>query len=78
MTRSHWMTAAAVQMLLLAGGLAATPVLAQEAPAAAVAPAQAEASDRLGLKDLAMMDRVSDPRVSPDGRRVIYAVTRTD
>lgn len=78
MTRSHWMTAAAVQMLLLAGGLAATPVLAQDAPAAAVAPAQAEASDRLGLKDLAMMERVGDPRVSPDGRRVIYAVTRTD
>ena len=83
MTRSHWMTAAAVQMLLLAGGLAATPVLAQatlaqSAPTAAVAPAQAEASDRLGLKDLAMMERVSDPRVSPDGRRVIYAVTRTD
>jgi len=77
------MTAAAVQMLLLAGGLAATPVLAQatlaqSAPTAAVAPAQAEASDRLGLKDLAMMERVSDPRVSPDGRRVIYAVTRTD
>jgi len=62
------MTAAAVQMLLLAGGLAATPVLAQAtlaqaAPAAAVAPAQAEASDRLGLKDLATMERVGDPRV---------------
>ena len=76
MARSHWMTAAAVQMLLLAGGLAATPVLAQQAPAAASA--QASASDRLGLKDLAMMERVGDPRVSPDGRRVIYAVTTTD
>lgn len=78
MTRSHWMTAAAVQMLLLAGGLAATPTLAQETPVAAEASAQAPASDRLGLKDLATMERVGDPRVSPDGRRVIYAVTTTD
>ena len=76
MTRSHWMTAAAVQMLLLAGGLATTPTLAQETPGAASA--QAPASDRLGLKDLATMERVGDPRVSPDGRRVIYAVTTTD
>ena len=77
MARTHWMTAAAVQMLLLAGGLAgglaATPVLAQ-----AAAPAQTPASDRLGVKDLAMMERVGDPRVSPDGRRVLYAVTTTD
>ncbi|MFY0398873.1 prolyl oligopeptidase family serine peptidase [Brevundimonas naejangsanensis] len=78
MTRSHWMRAAAVQMLLLAGGLAATPTLAREAPVAAAASAEAPASDRLGLKDLAMMERVGDPRVSPDGRRVIYAVTTTD
>jgi len=72
------MTAAAVQMLLLAGGLAATPTLAQETPVAAATSAQAPASDRLGLKDLATMERVGDPRVSPDGRRVIYAVTTTD
>lgn len=61
-------------MLLLAGGLAAPPALAQEAPATA----SAQTSDRLGLKDLATMERVGDPRVSPDGRRVIYAVTTTD
>ena len=67
MTRSHWMTAAAVQMLLLAGGLATTPTLAQDTPGAASAQAQAPApaSDRLGLKDLATMERVGDPRVSP-------------
>lgn len=78
MTRSHWMTAAAVQMMLLAGGLAATPVMAQQAPVAAAPASAPQASDRLGLKDLATMERVGDPRVSPDGRRVIYAVTTTD
>jgi dipeptidyl aminopeptidase/acylaminoacyl peptidase len=76
MTRSRWMRAAAFQALLLAGGLAATPALAQAAPAVAMAPAPA--TDRLALKDLATMERVGDPRVSPDGRRIIYAVTSTD
>lgn len=75
MTRTRWMTAAALQVVLLAGGLAATPVLAQEA-AAVSTPAPVVAG--LGLKDLAMMERVGDPRVSPDGRRVIYAVATTD
>lgn len=75
MTRTRWMTAAALQVVLLAGGMAATPVLAQEA-AAVSTPAPAVAG--LGLKDLAMMERVGDPRVSPDGRRVIYAVATTD
>ena len=32
----------------------------------------------LSLRALAMMDRVSDPRVSPDGRRVLYGVRSTD
>lgn len=32
----------------------------------------------LSLRTLAMMDRVSDPRVSPDGRRVLYGVRSTD
>lgn len=69
------MMAAALQVMVLAGGAAATPALAQEA-ASVSAPAQAAAG--LGLKELAMMERVGDPRVSPDGRRVIYAVATTD
>ena len=32
----------------------------------------------LSIRALAMMDRVSDPRVSPDGRRVLYSVRSTD
>lgn len=32
----------------------------------------------LTAKDLAMLDRVSDPQVSPDGRYVAYAVRSTD
>ncbi len=32
----------------------------------------------LSMRTLAMMDRVSDPRVSPDGRRVLYSVRSTD
>lgn len=72
MTRSRWMAAAAFGALILATG----PALAQEtAPAAsAVAPATAG----LSLRDLAMMERVSEPRVSPDGRQVLYAVRTTD
>ena len=76
MTRSRWMAAAAFGSLILA----AAPSLAQQAssaPAAAPA-AQAPASRGLSLKDLAMMERVSEPRVSPDGRQILYAVRSTD
>ena len=76
MTRSRWMAAVAFGSLILA----AAPSLAQQAssaPAAAPA-AQAPASRGLSLKDLAMMERVSEPRVSPDGRQILYAVRTTD
>lgn len=49
--------------------------------AQAAAPSGAEAvalPGGLSLKALAMMDRVSDPRLSPDGRRVLYSVRSTD
>lgn len=54
--------------------------LAQEAaPAAAPAdPYVSPATGGLGLRDLAMMERVGDPRLSPDGRRVLYSVRATD
>lgn len=78
MTRSRWMAAAAFGSLILA----AAPSLAQQAsPAPAAAPAstdQAPAPRGLSLKDLAMMERVSEPRVSPDGRQILYAVRTTD
>ena len=73
MTRSRWMAAAAFGTLMLA----AAPAFAQEA-ATAPAEAAAPASRGLSLKDLAMMERVSEPRVSPDGRQIVYAVRTTD
>lgn len=71
MMRSRWMAAAAFGALMLASG----PTLAQDA---APATASAPASTGLSLRDLAMMERVSEPRVSPDGRQVLYAVRTTD
>ncbi len=58
--------------------LAATPasVLAQ-----AASPSGAEVQPvpgGLSLRALAMMERVSDPRLSPDGRQVLYSVRTTD
>ena len=31
-----------------------------------------------GIHDLVMLDRVSDPQISPDGKRVVYQVRETD
>lgn len=73
MTRSRWMAAVAFGSLILA----AAPSLAQQASSAPAA-APAPASRGLSLKDLAMMERVSEPRVSPDGRQILYAVRTTD
>lgn len=56
--------------LLLASGPAWA---APEAPDARPTP-----SGGLGLAQLAMMDRVSDPKLSPDGRLVLYNVSATD
>ena len=75
MIRSRWMAATAFGALLLA----VAPALAQTAQPVAAAAAPAEAPSRgLSLRDMAMMERVSDPRVSPDGRQVIYSVRTTD
>lgn len=63
----------AASLLMLAGGAAA------QAPSATAAPATAPtAAGGLGLAQLAMMERVSDPQLSPDGRRVLYSVRTTD
>jgi len=54
---------------------AAAPTFAQDGPAPSPAPT---AAGGLSLEQLAMMERVSDPRLSPDGRRVLYHVRTTD
>ena len=48
-----------------------TPVLARaQAPAGATHP--------FSVHDMLAMDRISDPQVSPDGRQVVFVVSRTD
>jgi acylaminoacyl-peptidase len=81
--------AGAAALIWLAGAAAATaqapaqpasPPAAQAAtapagPAPVIAPAP---SGGLSLEQLAMLDRVADPRLSPDGRRVLYGLRATD
>ncbi|HEV7353519.1 MAG TPA: S9 family peptidase [Brevundimonas sp.] len=55
----------------------AGPALGQDGPPAAPAAAPT-ASGGLSLEQLALMARVSDPQLSPDGRRVLYHVRTTD
>ena len=66
--------------VLLAATL--TPALAStlaSALASALALAALPASARpFTPKDLAMLDRVSDPRLSPDGKRVVFDLRSTD
>ena len=50
--------------------LVCAPVAALAAPAAATHP--------FSVQDMLAMDRVSDPRVSPDGRQVAFVLSRTD
>ncbi|WP_369930557.1 prolyl oligopeptidase family serine peptidase [Xanthomonas sp. NCPPB 2632] len=52
----------------LALALASGPVLG----------ADADASHPFSIRDLVMMDRVSDPQLSPDGRYALFAVRSTD
>ena len=69
-------TAAAALMLATA-----SPTSARTASAQQASPPGAEVTalpGGLSMPALAMMDRVSDPRLSPDGRRVLYSVRSTD
>ena len=43
-----------------------------------VANAAASVPHPFGIHDLVMLDRVSDPQISPDGKRVAYQVRETD
>lgn len=64
----------AASSALVAAALLAGPVSAQ--PAAA--PAATTASRAFTPDDLVRLARVSDPQVSPDGRRVAYTLRETD
>lgn len=58
---------------------AAAPPPTEAAAAPAAEPTAVQpATPGLALRDLAMMDRVSDPQLSPDGRQVLYSVRATD
>lgn len=76
--RAHWMMATAAVALMAT----AVPALAQEAasvtPAAQTASTGHTVEGGLPLKTLASMDRVSSPVLSPDGKRVVYAVSSVD
>jgi len=66
--------------------LAVCPALAQApghlpgaaAPNAPAPKPEATPAGGLGLDQLAMMERVTEPRLSPDGRRVLYGLRTTD
>ncbi|MES2895869.1 MAG: S9 family peptidase [Pseudomonadota bacterium] len=68
---ANWPLVIAAALVLSSGTASA------QAPTTAPA-ARPSAAGRLGLTQLALMDRVSDPRLSPDARRVLYNVRATD
>ncbi|KQY89659.1 S9 family peptidase [Brevundimonas sp. Root1423] len=70
----------AAALLWLAGAAGALAQTAAPAPAATPsAPVVAPTAEGgLSLDQLAMMERVADPRLSPDGSRVLYTVRTTD
>ncbi|MFD0739425.1 prolyl oligopeptidase family serine peptidase [Lysobacter koreensis] len=62
----------AVLPLLIATALPAFSATAQSAPPAAAKPS-ADAPRGLQARDLATLDRVSSPTLSPDGRKLVFA-----
>ena len=63
-----------IAALLLA--LVASPALAGDVVDTTFAKAQG--SHAFNVRDLVMMDRVSDPQLSPDGRHAAFSVRSTD
>ncbi len=47
-------------------------------PAVAIAAASEERTHPLTIHDMLAMDRISDPQASPDGKRIVFVVSRTD
>ena len=67
----------------LLSGVAAAVLFAVAAPVWAEAPAAPPAASAQDLntftwQDMIALNRLGDPQVSPDGRRVVYSVTATD
>ena len=67
----------------LLSGVAAAVLFAVAAPVWAEAPAAPPAASAQDLntftwQDMIALNRLGDPQVSPDGRRVVYSVTSTD
>ena len=67
----------------LLSGVAAAVLFAGAAPVWAEAPAAPPAASAQDLntftwQDMIALNRLGDPQVSPDGRRVVYSVTATD
>ncbi|WP_439476494.1 dipeptidyl-peptidase 5 [Brevundimonas sp.] len=71
--RTGLLVGAAALALGISGGASAQTPPAEAGPV--VAPT---AAGGLSPDQLAMMERVADPRLSPDGRRVLYTVRATD
>ncbi len=86
MGRTTLMAGAAAWLALSGAAIAQTqtaaPAPSAAPPLSAGAAATPDTSPTplggLGLGQLAMMERVSDPRLSPDGKRVLYNVRTTD
>lgn len=67
-----------ISTAVMAFALATAPLTAAAQQASPPGADVAALPGGLSLRALAMMDRVSDPRVSPDGRRILYSVRSTD
>ncbi len=63
---------------IFALALAATPAVTLAQAASPSGANMQPVPGGMSLRALAMMERVSDPRLSPDGRTVLYAVRSTD
>jgi len=70
----RWMITTAAAALMLA----VAPMTASAQQASPPGADVAALPGGLSMRALAMMDRVSDPRVSPDGRMVLYSIRSTD
>ncbi|HEY0928112.1 S9 family peptidase [Brevundimonas sp.] len=75
MTIRTGLLAGAAMLALGFGGLAQAQT---PAPADTPPPTTRTAAGGLSPAQLAMLERVSDPRLSPDGQRVLYSVRSTD
>ena len=74
----HLLSGLSAAALLTATALPALAEGALAVPAAATAPATAQARTAFTYQDMISANRLGDPQVSPDGEWVVYALTQTD